>query len=197
MQSPLKPLFFPTPTSWRKWLEENHDKETELLVGFYKTKSGKPSITWPQSVEEALCFGWIDGVRKGIDEESYTIRFTPRKAKSIWSAININLAEKLIKEGRMQPAGLKVYQARSAEKSKIYSYERAEQKLPEDWEKEFKANKKAWEYFSQKAPGYRKTATHVVLNPKQESTRRSRFELLVKCSEEGTTIPSLTPTRKK
>ena len=196
MQHP-KPLFFPTPATWRKWLEENHDKETELLVGFYKTKSGKPSITWPQSVEEALCFGWIDGIRKGIDEESYTIRFTPRKAKSIWSAININLVEKLIKEDRMQPAGLKAYQARSAEKSKIYSYEKAEEKLPEDWEKELRANKKAWEYFSQKAPSYRKPATHWVVSAKQEITRRKRFELLVKCSEEGTTIPPLSYTKKK
>src|SRR5689334_19396797 len=133
MEPTLKPLFFPTPTFWRKWLEENHDKETELLVGFYKTKSGKPSITWPQSVEEALCFGWIDGIRKGIDEESYTIRFTPRKPKSIWSAININLVEKLMKEGRMQPAGLKAFEKREESNSKIYAYEKELKTLPEDW----------------------------------------------------------------
>ncbi|RYD77053.1 MAG: bacteriocin-protection protein, partial [Sphingobacteriales bacterium] len=147
------PAFFETPEKWRKWLEKNHDKKQEILVGFYKTKSGKPSITWPQSVEEALCFGWIDGVRKSVDEEAYTIRFTPRKPKSIWSAINIALVDKLTKEGKMQAAGLKAFEARQESKSKIYSYERAAQTLPAEYEEQFKANKKAWDYFMQKAPG--------------------------------------------
>ncbi|MGZ5303397.1 MAG: YdeI/OmpD-associated family protein [Bacteroidia bacterium] len=193
----MKPTFFPTPFDWNKWLKKNHDKEQEVLIGFYKKDSAKPSITWPESVEEALCFGWIDGVRKSIDAESYTIRFTPRRPKSNWSAVNIALVEKLIKEKRMQPAGLKAFEARSASKSKIYAYEKELKTLPEDYEKQFKANKKAWDYFSQKAPGYRKTAIHWVVSAKQEATREKRFQTLMQCSEDQTTIPQLTPTRKK
>ena len=118
----MKPKFFKSPATFHKWLAANHAKSKELWVGFYKKSSGKPSITWPESVDEALCFGWIDGIRKSIDEESYVIRFTPRKPVSVWSSVNIRNVEKLIKANRMQPAGLKAYQARKENRSGIYAY---------------------------------------------------------------------------
>jgi len=148
----MKPKFFPTQTDFRRWLEENHERETELLVGFYKVGSNKPSMTWPQSVDEALCFGWIDGVRRSLDAESYSIRFTPRKEKSVWSAVNIKKAEGLIKSGQMQPAGLAAYQKRTENKSRIYSYENEPAKLSPEFEKLFKANKKAWAFFTTQEP---------------------------------------------
>ena len=193
----LKPIFLPTPAAWRKWLEENHDKAQEVLVGFYKKKTGKPSMTWQESVEEALCFGWIDGIRRSIDDESYYNRFTPRRPKSNWSEVNIKLVEKLIREGRMQPAGLKAFEARDASRMQKYASENPSQTLPKTFEKQFKANPKAWEYFSQKAPGYRKNAIHWVMSAKQEITRQKRFQILQQCSENQTTIPLLTPAKKK
>jgi uncharacterized protein YdeI (YjbR/CyaY-like superfamily) len=130
----MTPTFFKTQEEFRKWLEENHLTETELLAGFYKVDSGKPSITWPQSVDEALCFGWIDGVRKSIDKERYCIRFTPRKPTSIWSAVNIRKVEEFIKKGQMQPAGLEAYENRKDEKSKIYSFENETKELANNFE---------------------------------------------------------------
>ena len=129
----MKLRFFKTRAAFRKWLAANHAKTKELWVGFYKKDSGKPSITWPESVDEALCFGWIDGLRKRIDEESYMIRFSPRKPSSIWSAVNIRNAEKLIKETRMTPAGLKAYAARKEYRSGIYSYEQRSPELVEPY----------------------------------------------------------------
>lgn len=181
----MKPVFFPKQSDFRKWLEKNHDKETEVLVGFYKVGSGKPSLTWSQSVDEALCFGWIDGVRKSIDEESYSIRFTPRKPKSIWSAINIKKVEELTKQGLMHPAGLAAFNKRDENKSKIYAYEREHAKLDKEFEKRFKSNKKAWAFFQLQAPYYRKVATYWVMSAKQEATRISRLEKLIKASEAG------------
>src|SRR5205085_3236728 len=119
----VEPTFFATPAELRAWLEAHHQAEAELLVGFYKRGSGKPSITWPESVDEALCFGWIDGIRKNIDEDSYQIRFSPRKPGSIWSAVNIRNIDRLLKEDRMQPAGIKAYEARKEYRSGSYSYE--------------------------------------------------------------------------
>src|SRR5687767_6119714 len=136
--------FFATQSEFRKWLKKNHKKETEVLVGFYKVGSGKPSMTWSQSVDEALCFGWIDGVRRSIDKDSYQIRFTHRKPTSIWSAINIRKVEELTGKGLMQPAGLASFEKRKENKSRIYTHEIAEVKFDPTSEKEFKANKKAW-----------------------------------------------------
>src|SRR6185436_19312812 len=158
----MTPTFFAKPSDFRKWLQKNHKKETELLVGFYKVGSGKPSLTWPQSVDEALCFGWIDGVRKSIDKDSYSIRFTQRKPMSIWSAINIKKVEALKKQGLMQPAGLASFGKRTDSKSRIYSYENDEAKLSLSFKKQFKANKKAWEYFHALAPSYKKVSIHWV-----------------------------------
>jgi len=175
----VKPTFFETPADFRAWFERNHDKATELLVGFYKRDSGRPSITWPESVDQALCFGWIDGVRKRIDDVSYTIRFTPRRRGSIWSAVNIGRVAELTKLGLMQTAGLKAFEARTAEKSGIYAYENAPKVLAPADEKKFRANKKAWKYFSGQAPSYRRSAINYVTSAKREETRVRRLELLI------------------
>jgi uncharacterized protein YdeI (YjbR/CyaY-like superfamily) len=179
--------FFANPSDFRKWLEENHDKEKELIVGFYKVDSGKPSITWSQSVDEALCFGWIDGIRKSIDHESYCIRFTPRKPTSIWSAVNINKMEEMIPKGLVQRAGLLAYEKRKDHKSKIYTYEQADGiiQLSDEAEHKFKANLNAWEFFQKQAPYYRKQMTRWIISAKQPSTQLSRLEKLIKASEEG------------
>src|SRR6187549_3592445 len=142
----MTPTFFANQSDFRKWLQKNHKKETELLVGFYKVGSGKPSMTWSQSVDQTLCFGWIDGVRKSIDKESYQIRFTQRKPTSIWSAINIKKIEALTRKGLMQAAGLSSFEKRKETKSKIYSYEKDEAEFTPAFKKQFKANKKAWDY---------------------------------------------------
>jgi len=180
------PTFFAKQLDFRKWLQKNHIKESELLVGFYKVGSGKPSMTWSQSVDEALCFGWIDGVRKSIDKDSYQIRFTQRRPTSIWSAINIKKIEELTKQGLMQPAGFASVEKRTESRSKIYSYEKDEVELTPKFKKQFKANKKAWEYFRSLAPSYRKVSAHWVMSAKQETTRIKRLNQLISDSAAGT-----------
>src|SRR5438105_290681 len=143
----MKRRFFKTPSAFHKWLAANHAKSKGLRVGFYKKSSGKPSITWPESVDEALCFGWIDGIRKSIDEDSYRIRFSPRKPNSVWSAVNIRNVERLIREKRMQPAGLKAFAARKEYRSGIYSYEQRSPELVEPYLGKLKKNKAAWRFF--------------------------------------------------
>ena len=181
----LSPVFFKTQAAFRKWFIKNHQKANELLVGFYKTGSGKESITWPQSVEEALCFGWIDGVRKSIDKESYCIRFTPRKPGSIWSAVNINKVEELTHKGLMQAAGLAIFEKRMEHRSRVYSHEKEPEVLSKEFEKTFKSNKKAWEFFQSLAVSYRKPALNWVMGAKQESTRVKRLHELIADSEQG------------
>lgn len=153
------------------------------MVGFYKAGSGKPCMTWPQSVDEALCFGWIDGVRKRIDDESYSIRFTPRKPGSIWSSVNIKKVEKLIEVGKMQPSGLAAYEKRTESRSGIYAYENAPIQLSPEFEKKFKANKTAWAFFKAQAPSYQKTIVHWIMRGKQETTKNSRLEKTIAESE--------------
>ncbi len=195
---PPKPTFFPTPADFRAWLEAHHDKLREQLVGFHKKDSGKPSITWPESVEVALCFGWIDGVRKSLDETSYTIRFTPRKPSSTWSSININLVRKLTKRGLMHPAGLKAFAARDEKKSAIYSYEqRKSAQFTREQEKHFRANKAAWEFFRSQAPWYRRVTTYWVISAKRDETKLKRLSELLGHSENQQRIPGLIPTKKK
>jgi uncharacterized protein YdeI (YjbR/CyaY-like superfamily) len=181
----MTPRFFKTPAAFRKWLAANHDKSKELLVGFYKKGSGKASITWPESVDEALCFGWIDGVRKTIDDESYTIRFSPRKPDSIWSAVNIRNVDRLTNEKRMQPAGLKAFAARKEYRSGIYAYEQRPAELVEPYASEFKKNKAAWKFFQAQPPYYRKTLTWYVVSAKQEKTRLARLAKLIDASAQG------------
>ena len=191
-----KPTFFKTPAHLRKWLEKNHEATTELLVGFYKVGTGKQSITWPQLVEEVLCFGWIDGVRKGIDEDSYTIRITPRKPRSNWSSINIKLMNRLIAEGRVAAAGLAAWERRDEKRSEIYSYERKNATLSPSDIKTFKADKKAWDNFEKMPPGYRRTVAHLVASAKTEETRQRRLAQLMDYSRRGERIPMLTPLAK-
>ena len=182
----MEPTFFANQDDFRQWLNNNHETAPELLVGFYKTGSGKASITWPQSVDQALCFGWIDGVRKSRDAESYTIRFTPRRAGSIWSAVNIDKMENLIAQKLVKPAGLAAYKKRTENKSRIYSQEQKDvATLASEMEAEFKANKTAWEFFTTQAPSYQKVVLHWITSAKQEKTRRSRFEKLLNASIEG------------
>ncbi len=193
-----KPTFFPTPADFRTWLEAHHDKLREHLVGFHKKDSGKPSITWPESVEVALCFGWIDGVRKSLDETSYTIRFTPRKPVSTWSSININLVGKLTKQGLMHSAGQKAFAARSEEKSSIYSYEqRKNPRFTRKQEKQFRANKTAWEFFRSQAPWYQRVCTYWIISAKREETKLKRLSELTSHSQNEREMPRLTPKKKK
>jgi uncharacterized protein YdeI (YjbR/CyaY-like superfamily) len=181
----MKPTFFPTPADFRKWLLKHHATEDVLLVGFYKKDSGKPSITWAESVDQALCFGWIDGVRKRIDESSYTIRFTKRRTASIWSNININRAHALIAEGQMQPAGLKAYEARREHKSGIYAYEQRSVELPEPYNQRLKQNKAASSFFAAQPPSYRKLISWWIASAKKDETRLKRFEKFIAYSIEG------------
>lgn len=192
----MKPKFFSEQQKFRKWLEEYHDKKKELLVGFYKKSTGKPSITWPESVDQALCFGWIDGIRRSIDEESYSIRFTPRNPKSTWSAINIKKVEELKKLGLIKPAGLAAYKRKEENNSKIYSFEQRIVKFDAGYEKAFKKNKKAWNNFLLQPPYYRKTVTHWVMSAKQEVTRIKRLNRLIKDSEAGLKIKEMRVRRK-
>ncbi|MEO5642877.1 MAG: YdeI/OmpD-associated family protein [Bacteroidia bacterium] len=175
--------YFKKPSEFRKWLEKNYLEKEDLWVGFYKTSSGKKSITWPESVEQALCFGWIDGLRKSIDEESYKIRFTPRKKTSIWSNVNIALIKKLTDAGLMTAEGLKIFEERKEDKSGIYSFEQRKQaKLDPAYEKKFKANKKAWAWFKKSAAGYQTTVTWWIMRAKQEATKLKRLEILIRDS---------------
>jgi uncharacterized protein YdeI (YjbR/CyaY-like superfamily) len=188
----MKPKFFSSASKFRQWLAANHDKSSELWVGYYKKDSGKPSLTWPEAVDEALCFGWIDGVRKSIDEVSYTIRFTPRKQRSIWSAVNIKRAGELIELGQMQPAGFKAFENRQEARSAVYAYEQRGRKLDEAYERKLRANKKAWAFFQAQPPSYQKAASWWVISAKQEETRLRRLAKLITDSEAGRTVPPLT-----
>jgi uncharacterized protein YdeI (YjbR/CyaY-like superfamily) len=184
------PVFFRSAGDFRAWLEEHGATVGELLVGFHKVGTGKPSLTWPQSVDEALCFGWIDGVRKRIDDGAYQIRFTPRKAKSTWSAINVRRVETLIAEGRMMPAGLDAFERRLESNSGIYSYEQATPlALTPDEVKAFRRNKGAWEYFETVAPSYRKAVTHWIASAKREETRARRLAKLIESCAAGVRLP--------
>ncbi len=198
MDVPEEPTFFASPVEFRAWLERHHESARELWVGFYKKGSGRASITWPEAVDEALCFGWIDGVRKGIDEESYANRFTPRKPRSTWSAVNIRRVEELTRAGRMRPAGLRAFEQRSEERSATYSYEqRKEASLEPAQERLFRANRKAWEFFQAQAPWYRRAAIWWVVSAKRQETRNKRLATLIEDSEQGRTVRPLTPPSKR
>lgn len=184
----MKIEFFPSPSEFREWLEEHHETAEELQVGYRKKGSGLPSMTWPESVAEALCFGWIDGIRKRVDELSYTIRFTPRRPGSIWSAVNIKLAQELIEQGRMRPEGLRAFQARKENKSGIYAYEQRSGTLDKPYEDKLKRNKAAWDFFQAQPPSYRKVAVWWVVSAKKEETRLKRLEKLIEESAQGRRI---------
>ena len=188
--------FFPSILALRKWFASRHQSAQELWVGFYNRKSGKKSVSYKEALDEALCAGWIDGIRKNLDEDSYTIRFTPRKKRSIWSNVNTKRAEELISEGRMLPAGLDAFGSRDEKKAGIYSFEQAPKKLLPAYEKKFRAHKKAWAFFTAQAPWYQRTAIHLVLSAKQEATRLRRLDALILHSGKQETIPQLTRFKK-
>ena len=194
---PMEPTFFPSPILFRKWLERNHERKSELLVGYYTKDSGRASLTWPESVDQALCFGWIDGVRRRIDAERYSIRFTPRKRDSNWSAINIRRVAELTAQGLMRPAGMQAFEQRREEKSRVYAYENAPQTLGAPDEKRFRANRKAWRYFSDQPPSYRRVAIHWVVSAKREETRTRRLNTLIDDSAKGRRLGAYTLESKK
>lgn len=189
--SELKPKFFKTVESLHKWLKVNHKKKDELVIGFYKVSSGKKGLTPAEALDEMLCFGWIDGIRHKIDDESYKNRYTPRRPNSIWSQVNIKKVKELIKQGRMQPAGMEAYNSITAKRVNKYSFEQNEIKLSAENEKTFKKNKKAWEFFQSQPPSYRKPAVWWVVSAKQEETRKRRLDTLIKDSNEGLRIKEL------
>lgn len=184
----MKPIIFPTQNDFREWLEENHETETEIIVGFYNVKSGKTSMTWSEAVDQALCFGWIDGVRRKVDEASYCNRFTPRRANSNWSAVNIEKIRVLTEKGLMMPAGIAAFEKRKEEKSAIYAYENELKQFSDEFEKQFKNRAKAWEFFEKQAKWYKKQMINWVMTAKQEKTRQSRLEKLISASENSEKI---------
>lgn len=185
------PRFFATPAEWRAWLQANHARETELSVGFWKTETGRPSITWPQSVDEALCFGWIDGVRHRIDAAAYRIRFTPRKPGGIWSQVNVGRFAELKAEGRIAPAGQAAYDI-GKDRTKVYSYEREAAEFTAEETARFQANAAAWTRFQAFPPGYRKVAVHRVVSAKAAATRAKRLDILIDASAQGLRLASAT-----
>jgi uncharacterized protein YdeI (YjbR/CyaY-like superfamily) len=191
----MTPRFFPTAAAFRRWLSTNHVRISELWVGFHKKATGKPSMTYPEAVDQALCFGWIDGLRKSVDDGAYMVRFTPRKARSIWSVVNLRRFDALRKEGIVEPPGLEAFRRRDPARTQLYSFENRDRKLDAAYEKRLRANRRAWEFFQSQPPWYQRTASFWVVSAKQEETRLRRLQTLIECSEEGKTLPPL--TRKK
>lgn len=181
----MKIKYFTSAKDFRRWLKKNHATAQALWVGYYKKSSQQPSITWPESVDEALCFGWIDGIRKSIDNLRYTIRFTPRRHGSIWSAVNIKRARELHDKGLMEPRGMAAFEARKENRSGIYSYEQRSASLDGPYEKRLRQNKAACDFFHTQPPSYRKAIRWWIVSAKQEVTRLKRLEQLIKKSERG------------
>ena len=193
-----EPRFFATPADFRAWLDANHDRASELIVGFHKKGSGKPSITWPESVDEALCFGWIDGVRRSLDADRYNIRFTPRKPTSIWSNVNVAKVKALLAAGRMMPAGIAAWERRDPVRSGIYSFERANPAaFDEPSERRFARNRAAWKFFQAQPAGYRRLATHYVVSAKRPETREKRLGVLIECSARGERLPQTVSAKRR
>lgn len=188
----MKSVYFKSPAAFRAWLMKDHTTSSELWVGFYKKGTGKASITWPESVDQALCFGWIDGIRKSLGDLAYTIRFTPRKPRSIWSAVNLRRVRQLADQGLMRPAGLMAFEARRENRSGIYSYEQRRDRLEEPYASMLKKHKAAWAFFQAQPPGYRKVTGWWVVSAKKEETRLKRLDALIELSARGRRIPQFT-----
>jgi uncharacterized protein YdeI (YjbR/CyaY-like superfamily) len=188
---PTSPTFFATPAAFARWLRRHHAREKVLWVGYHKKGTGRPSLTWPESVREALRFGWIDGVRRSVDAESYTIRFTPRKPTSRWSNVNIRVARELIAGGLMEPAGLAAFEARKGERSGVYTYEQGESAAEAAVERAVSRNRAAWAFFRSRPPWYRRTSARWVMSAKREETRKRRLAILIDDSEAGRAIGPL------
>jgi uncharacterized protein YdeI (YjbR/CyaY-like superfamily) len=191
----MKVTYFKTQADFRKWLEKNHENVLELWVGFHKKSTLKPSITYPEALDEALCYGWIDGVRKSVNETSYTIRFTPRKKQSHWSGVNVKRFNELSKLKLIQPAGLRAFQNSDIKKSLKYAEERKSAKLDSAYEKQFKSDKKAWEFFSTQPPGYQRICVFWIMSAKQEETRQKRLALLMSYSKNQKRLEMFKPNK--
>ena len=189
----MKIVHFSSQEEFRKWLVKNHAAASQLFVGFHKKSSGKKGATYPEALDEALCFGWIDGVRRSINAESYVIRFTPRKSKSIWSLVNVRNVERLQKAGKMAEPGLQAFAAREKHRTGIYSFEQKRPGLSAEYKKLFSANTRAWEFFAEQAPWYQRTAGYWVSSAKQEETRMRRLAKLMEVSANGRRLDQLTP----
>lgn len=193
----MNPIYFTSAAEFRHWLERHHATATELWVGLYKKSSGKSGITYREAVDEALCFGWIDGLLRSIDALSFMQRFTPRKLGSIWSNINVGHVGRLKAAGKMHPAGLAAFEARKPERTGIYSFEsKVPAKLSAPFTREFRADQKAWKFFSAQPPGYRRLAIFKVMSPKQAATRQRWLDRLIAASAAGQRIDAI-PSRPK
>jgi uncharacterized protein YdeI (YjbR/CyaY-like superfamily) len=193
----MKPRFFAGPDEFRDWLEAHHSTEKELLVGFYKKHTGRRSMSWEEAVREALCFGWIDGLTRRIDEDSYCIRFTPRKPRSNWSAVNVRHVEELLSAGRMRPAGIAAFEARTQEKTGIYTYEnRHAAKLGPEQDEQFRANERAWQFFQAQPPSYRRLICNYVMSAKKDETRRRRLDRIITVSSAQKRLNLLAPGKE-
>ena len=195
LNQPLEPTYFASAAGFRAWLERNGATVPELLLAYYKKGSSRPSITYPESVDEALCFGWIDGVRRSFDESSFTIRFTPRKPRSIWSRINVAHVERLLAAGRMAKPGLAAFEKREESRTGLYSFERRAMALAPAYLEAFSASEAAWAYFQEQAPWYRRTSAYWVMSAKKPETRAKRLAILIDCSAKRTPIPQLARPR--
>lgn len=191
-----EPADFRSPASFRSWLVKNHDTSSELIVRIFRKYAAHAGITYAQALDEALCFGWIDGVRRSFDKDSFTIRFSPRRPGSIWSLVNVAHAQRLIKEGRMAKTGLVAFQARDQKRTRVYSFEQRPSELSAAHVRKFRAEKKAWEFFQGQAPWYRRTSAYWVISAKREETREKRLGILIACSGRGEPIPALARPRK-
>jgi len=189
-----RPVAFRAAADFRAWLARHHASETELVVRLFKVHAAARGMTYKGALDEALCFGWIDGVRRSLDDDSFSIRFTPRRARSIWSAVNIRRVGELEAEGRMRPPGQAAFRARTEERSRLYSFESKPVELAAPYARKFRARKRAWAYFKSRPPWYRRTSQFWVMSAKQEETRERRLEVLIACSDRQTTIPLLTRT---
>lgn len=192
----IEPTYFPTEADFRQWLEVNYQSAPELLVGFWKKGTGKPSIDWPQARDQALCFGWIDGVRRSLGDDAYTIRFTPRRKGSIWSKVNVERFAALKAEGLMTDAGERAYEENKS-KSGLYAYERELAALDQTEEQQFRRQKAAWADWERRPPGYRKTVLHWVTSAKKPETRSKRLAILIESSAKGEKIPGYDIGKKK
>lgn len=188
------PIFFKSRAEYRAWLEKNHNSAKELWIGYWRKATGKPSLTWQDTVDESLCFGWIDGIRKTVDAESFKQRVTPRRPTSIWSRVNISHVARLTAEGRMKAAGLAAFEKR--DRTRAYSYEQMQKGLDPKYEPHMKKNRKAWEFFQAQPPGYRRLAGWYVMSAKQEETRLRRLDRLIRDSAAGRRIGMLEPKKK-
>ena len=193
----MEEIYFASSDEFRNWLKDNHDSATEIWVGFYKKKTKKVGISYKESVDEGLCFGWIDGIRKSVDDERWKIRYTPRTSTSIWSKVNLKRIKELIEMGRVEPSGMKAYEQRDEKLTNQYSFEQNNAELSPEYEAQFQANEKAWQYFQDQRPSYQKQTIWWVISAKKEETRQRRLATLIADSENGEWIKSMRWSRKK